>query len=324
MDMEANGIKASLIESVNISLPTASENTLGFLERLKRAIAPIRFQETQNEVRRIEMEGVMERAAYCKTLRPWISDNQAFLEAVGIPGLRESQADNVMAILSETQDLQDTRGGPEAEAARGRAPASSDFVNSSIDAIKNVSDEEMRHWWARLIDEELSAPESFSKRSISVMSQMDGRTAKLFERLCANSFVFSDVTSTRIEYLTRERPVSFAPNGVKTLVELDPSLTYEAISDLESLGLVTQQLTWSATIAAHTASMCFWVGPDAFILDNHSDTDFRFDTSIVFTTVGKEMYRLCERSTAPGLLKAIARHCDTGGVALTPLPLRQP
>lgn len=319
MDVEANGIKASLIDSISIALPPASGNTLTVFEKVKRAIAPVRFQETQNEVRRVELEGVMERATYCKTLRPWISDSQAFFEAVGIPGLCESQADNVMAILSEAQELQNTGDGTEAEDAQGRAPLSSDFVNSSIDAIKNVSDEEMRHWWARLIDDEFTAPGSFSKHSIAVMSQMDGRTARLFECLCANSFVFSDTTSAKIEDLTREKPIPFAPNGLKTLLELDPRLNHEAFSDLESLGLATQQLTWSGTIAANTAGMCFWIGASAFILDNRSDTDFRFDTSILFTPVGKEIFRLCRGSASPRLLDAIKQHCNEGGVEVVPL-----
>ena len=61
------------------------------------------------------------------------------------------------------------------------------WTSSFSEAAQDISDENMQELWARTLAGEVASPGSTSIRTLSVLRNLDQRTAQLFKRLCALS-----------------------------------------------------------------------------------------------------------------------------------------
>lgn len=66
-------------------------------------------------------------------------------------------------------------------------PVDPDWAARYFDACQDVSDNDMRERWGKLLAREVTEPRSFSLRTLAVFGHMTRAEAELFERLCAGS-----------------------------------------------------------------------------------------------------------------------------------------
>jgi hypothetical protein len=108
-------------------------------------------------------------------------------------------------------------------------PVDQDWVAQFINHAQDVSDEQMRSLWARLLAGEVTEPGSFALQTISVVRVMMKRDADFFTRLCS------------MAWQSEHGWVLFIPE-VRHITDLAGiQLAYMHIVHLETLGLVRYQ-----------------------------------------------------------------------------------
>lgn len=100
-----------------------------------------------------------------------------------------------------------------------------DWLIRFIDDAKDTSNEEMQELWARLLAGEVAKPGSFSKKTISIVKDLDTYSAQLFSKVCNCGFGQNKLTI----FIHGYKNVFYKQNG----------LNYSTISNLESIGLLT-------------------------------------------------------------------------------------
>lgn len=306
---------------LNIDLPPLSSaginRTESFVGRLIKSISPVRYAEKQNEAKMIELQGIHERACYCKTVMPWLTDKQAYLHSSGYM-VSEDQAENTFSILSQADKLieDDIREHGCDDDAQDDFP--SDFIGQVMDSIRNVSDETMQSYWANLIRGQWRNPGSFSKHTIQILAYFGPEEARTFEKLCSMSAhevllgsneEMQSVYDTIYE-ATARGTVHTDTKGlpVTTFLLIDKggttynngAISYNEISLLESLGLLRSAITKRKYVCGQ--------GP-IHILDGvtyaarnpgSSELQFKHD-HFLFTKYGQELSRLCKIGNSESL-----------------------
>jgi hypothetical protein len=141
-----------LIESVQAAIGTLYEPTRIRREAKAKADAAIVMANTDAEI-----DEIAQRAAH----------RMAFQET------RRQQ--NIEAVVADAQKFLPTAVSPE--------PVNSDWTSRFFDAAQDVSTEELRVVWSRLLAGEVAKPGSFSKRTLSVLRDLNAQDAKAFQLL---------------------------------------------------------------------------------------------------------------------------------------------
>lgn len=146
--------------------------TSGFIGSL---LAPRRARKSAEAAKEIN-DAVAESMATYMSLSPTVSPERAYLMAMTGLMFTERQTENLLAVLSSA-----------AESAGGVADPSV-IPSMTRDKILNGSceadDENVRGMWERLILGEMDSPGMYSKRTMSILSDMSGAEASSFRHLC--------------------------------------------------------------------------------------------------------------------------------------------
>ena len=59
-----------------------------------------------------------------------------------------------------------------------------DWIKNHIDKCKQVSDDEMQEWWAKILAGEANNPGSYSKKTVNVLGDLEQTEAQMFTALC--------------------------------------------------------------------------------------------------------------------------------------------
>ena len=107
-----------------------------------------------------------------------------------------------------------------------------DWLNAFEQEARNKSTEEMQQLFGRILAGEIAKPNSFSIKTIKLMTQLDTRVAGLFRRLCSLSIAL------KIEARTIDaRVVSFAGSAsTNTLAQY--GLSFDQLNVLNEYGLI--------------------------------------------------------------------------------------
>jgi hypothetical protein len=90
-------------------------------------------------------------------------------------GTREQE--RMESILSKA--LPDIRSDAKPEALN------EDWVTAFFSHARHVSDEEMQNLWARVLSDETNNPQSYTKRTLALLSDLEKGEAELFTKLCS-------------------------------------------------------------------------------------------------------------------------------------------
>ncbi|MEJ7682155.1 MAG: DUF2806 domain-containing protein [Segetibacter sp.] len=109
---------------------------------------------------------------------------------------------------------------------------SEDWLNEFENQARQMSSEEMKFIFSKILANEVINPGNFSIRTIRIISQLDNLAAKLFEKLCSCAVsmqVGSHVIDTRV--------ISFEGNaGANTLSKY--GLSFDNLNVLQEYGLI--------------------------------------------------------------------------------------
>lgn len=97
--------------------------------------------------------------------------------------LAHRQVNKDAVVSAAVEDLR-TQPPSEHEAATGQDYLSDEFMNRFERLAEEASSEELREKWGRVLAAEIRNPNTFSGRVLRVIDELDGETARLFERVC--------------------------------------------------------------------------------------------------------------------------------------------
>lgn len=174
------------------------------------------------------------------------------------------------------------------------------------DGAGSESDAEMQEVWGRILAGELEQPGSFSKRTLSIVSDMgrdDAESFRVFCSLCAGGVDGAGVGQPTI-------PLLFLDGGGTSYN--DGALSYREASRLEALGLVR---TGVGTRFEAAGRVILCIGGTSYRVVGDGGLSIG-DAGL--TVYGEELSRLCEIGSADGLLAASIRELGTKGLGLSP------
>lgn len=94
-----------------------------------------------------------------------------------------------------------------------------DWIVRFFDNAKLISDKEMQIIWSRILAGETNNPGTFSKRTLSIISELDKQDAVMFTNICKFLFIIGDTSIVVFDYeneIYNKHGINFA-----TLTQLD-------------------------------------------------------------------------------------------------------
>lgn len=168
---------------------------------------------------------------------------------------------------------------------------SKDWFANFFDKCRIVSDEDMQHLWARVLAGEANNPGSFSRRTVNLVADLEKRDAELFGNLC------------RFVWGQEGHPLVFdAQHEVYNKQGID----FDAVSQLESLGLIHVNLLTSFIIEYHSKEVIVSYRGKPVTLTFPDGRENRLDVGkVMFTRSGQELARICEVEPVEGFFEYV-------------------
>ena len=178
----------------------------------------------------------------------------------------------------------------DAEKAEKLRNMNPDVAARSADSCKHVSDKYMRTLWAKALAGEADNPGSFSIRTARILGDMSQEDAELFRTFC--QFIW-------IEKNWRENfPVSLVYDHQKS-VYTDSGITYAALDDLETMGLISHKTQGYARWYPLPSNGAVWnyQGKVDFSLEpqKHPEKNSAFIScgNAALTREGRQLFAVC-------------------------------
>lgn len=176
---------------------------------------------------------------------------------------------------------------------------SDDWLNEFENQARQMSSEEMKFIFSKILANEINNPGNFSIRTIRIISQLDNLAAKLFEKLC------SCAVSMQVGYhIIDTRVISLEGNaGANTLSKY--GLSFDNLNVLQEYGLIISDfnsyMNYSPCVVNEENKV-----PIAFKLANNyyaflpTDRE-KYDKTlqfhgVAFTKSGKELYNIITKT----------------------------
>ena len=184
-----------------------------------------------------------------------------------------------------------------------------EWVENFVDHVEKVSDEETQRLWAAVLSGEVNQPGTYSKRTMSILSDMSKSDAEAFKGFCSMCCGGRSI-STGIEYWTQPYIILDDDGGGYN----DHELAYADIARLDSLGLVLKD---SNTRFQAGSQPIFCISGTPYIAAP-MDGEAKLLTvgNCILTPFGNELSRLCDKGTHPKLHSIISKDLDTKGFYL--------
>ena len=235
---DTDAIKLSVLGAVSLRIPTAPflklwDTAAGWLDAASEFVGTLidlpgmrarSAARTQNDVKLIGLEGVRDRKLFK------LDADSQFERAIARVYERErDRQENIEAVFVEAAKALPTNGEqPNAEAV------GKDWKARFVGDCQDVSDQDMRVLYGRILAGEVMRPGSFSLLALSVVRVLSKRDAELFTRLCSCVWL--------IKY---DGPQIILPRvgGPIRVGSPTPQFgpTYPELVQLDSLGLIRQE-----------------------------------------------------------------------------------
>ena len=99
-----------------------------------------------------------------------------------------------------------------------------DWITNFFDKCRTVSDDDMQELWGRILAGEANTPNSFSRRTVNLVADLDKRDAELLTRLCAFGWMIGGLTPLVFDL----QADIYNRNGI----------AFDTLGRLEELGLI--------------------------------------------------------------------------------------
>lgn len=178
-----------------------------------------------------------------------------------------------------------------------------DWINNFFERVKNVSNEDFRALWARVLAGEMNAPGAFHKRTLNIISNLEDTEAKLFEKLCSLTFEWESGLISPLVFDARNEFYA------------DLGLDYSGLMTLESAGLVNLEVTsgyravpseWPILISYCGQNIRLNEARSLRTLDGAEPSRVVLGV-VVMSTAGRQLYRLVDTQPVPGFLDFVLK-----------------
>lgn len=302
---EANAVKISG-NSLEVNIGGGKTS---FPNNILRAINPVWYETREAKAREIKAKSLEKTIGALMEGYPVMTRQRATMEAMGYRVTNE-QADNFTAVANRASAILEETGG----GANPILPETRDYI---VDGASHAYEDEVRELWGRILAGEVNKPGSFSKRTLSIVSDMGKADAESFMKLCSYStgLVASAcgkhvIAGALIPILSRDENGASFNGGKVRLKEL---------STLDALGLIDKSLFNINTIPK---GMPFsYLANNVLIIakNNTEDKKIHFEGA-VFQSAGLELSRICNVGSAPDLADILSTIFEKNGLEVTMLP----
>ena len=157
----------------------------------------------------------------------------------------------------------------------------------------HVSDSQMQEIWARILAGEANHPGSFSRRTLSILSDLDKAEAEIFAELCRFAW---DVNGTLTPLVMKD--VNNRPMYTRH------SITFQSITHFQTIGLL-QFDHLSPFVFSSDCSPIYYFGRKLELVDVRSEFWFGHG---YFSVFGKELSAICDREPIDGLWEYVTQN----------------
>lgn len=160
-----------------------------------------------------------------------------------------------------------------------------DWVTNFFDKSRIVSDSEMQDLWASILAGEANKPETYSKRTVNFLGDLDKRDAELFTALCSFGWHVGSFT-----------PLIF---DCQSTIYNDRGLNFNTLSHLDSIGVLqfNNIAGFVRTNLPKNFTVSYCGKPLSLILPKEEGNQINIGM-VLLTQVGQELARVCQ---APGV-----------------------
>ena len=169
---------------------------------------------------------------------------------------------------------------------------SDDWLESFQDHAEKVSDPDGQVIWGKLLAGEINCPGKYSKRLMSVISDMSTADAQNFTALCSLSIQSVISRSSDGTILIDPKPVALFFEDDNTGTFNEGAFSYNRRMALEVFGLIDSSICNCFIINPGRESVFLVMGKIARF-KNNGDSSVKLSFSPVFTEIGIELASLC-------------------------------
>lgn len=160
------------------------------------------------------------------------------------------------------------------------------------DHAEKASDESVRAMWGNLLAGEMNNPGRYSKRLMSVLSDMSASDARAFETICSLSCLHIKDAEGTVQAHPEGRPLPLLIEDEGGGTFNNGRFSYKQRVSLESFGLIDSSVFCISKIPPNSM-MFVYLNESPAVFRNDSDKDAEMKFSPVFTTTGEELASLC-------------------------------
>lgn len=179
-------------------------------------------------------------------------------------------------------------------------PVNEDFIHRFFDDSKNISDEQMRTVWGRLLAGEIAQPGSYHPKTLAVLKDLTKYDAELFVSVCR--------FAVRFEMLV---PLIF--NHMDDVYR-NADVNFGALLHLDDLGLINFQSLVGFTILK---SSVFTYGTQEFVVMTPSPDSIPVG-QVAFSSCGSQLAQLVDAAIVPEFVNYFTSEWHNRGVVATP------
>lgn len=157
----------------------------------------------------------------------------------------------------------------------------SDWATRFVNYAEQVSGEEMRAAWAKVLSQEVSKPGSFSLRTLDILRNMSKEEAETFMKLS--------------QFVLRNRNESFLPNirGAQDFLERF-DVTYDDLLKMEEVGLINAASDLVGTLESNDNIVALVHADVALVFTFENVKPIVSIGMFVLTKAGRELLRIIE------------------------------
>jgi hypothetical protein len=218
-------------------------------------------------------------------------DSQAFIGRS--LGEERKKQENTLSIIKKTIPFLKETAKPQ--------DIDNDWILNFNDKSKLISEESMQEHWARILAEEANQPQSFSKRTVNFIAELDKREAEAFTNLCAFKWELEEGKSYFLFI-----PFNFETNTSKLFTKIN----YETLILLNSIGLIEKQ-NQGYDLNFRPGEYQIKYANSSYILIFQTQARVSIG-SVLLTPMGKELSKICNPEPIAGFeeytIEALRNH----------------
>jgi hypothetical protein len=184
-----------------------------------------------------------------------------------------------------------------------------DWILNFNDKSKLISEESMQEHWARILAEEANQPQSFSKRTVNLMAELDKRDAEAFTNLCAFKW----------EIFDSNKQFLFVPYDFKNdTSNLFNKINFDLLIHLESIGLIKKAtLSEGFLITCDSKKSQIKYANSSYSLEfqNETTNDIIIGT-VLLIPMGEELSKICNPEPIAGFEEYTIEALRNQGITL--------